>query len=458
MTNFTLTDRSVEFPNRYQLNPVEGENNTYDFVPVPGVVAAPGTPVNKALFDNYPYNFLDGVGMSARPLSAGMGELIAPKVGDVKLTTRTLGGKWLPCDGSAIDPAQYPELYKVLQVDMEKTEYGSADLGSDWTMVSGDPATDGTLWAVCVRSGYSCSILYTDNPAGEWKRIDVETGTSTLYARSFVYGNGYWVILVGEGNSSTVPYLLVTDDLAGNSWTKVECSFRYGGTEKMRLLRFTGGKFVIVSHNLYFHYAENPLGEWTVGTNRIAAASSPEWVAHGGTYWVVGYSSTDADSGHVSYTAYYCNNMPGGAWVRCTWGFASAKMNYVNGMWIAAYTTKVLYGATPAATPTTATVLSSDSLYSNVFYIKGKYWFVSATKLYYTETLGATLTEAEMITYRAASGPFFGASYGGGTIVINGAENVDSTSYTMFYYPSKLLPAISVTNCNAYILAERLDS
>ena len=43
-----MKDRVVQFPHRYQLVPVAGETNVYDFVPVPGVITEAGTPLNKA--------------------------------------------------------------------------------------------------------------------------------------------------------------------------------------------------------------------------------------------------------------------------------------------------------------------------------------------------------------------------------------------------------------------------
>ena len=48
-----VKDRSVQYPNRYQLTTVAGQSNTYDLTPVPGTIAEEGTPVNKALLDQY---------------------------------------------------------------------------------------------------------------------------------------------------------------------------------------------------------------------------------------------------------------------------------------------------------------------------------------------------------------------------------------------------------------------
>lgn len=42
-----MDDRSVEFPQRYQLKKVEGTDDIYDFIPVPGKIISEGTLINK---------------------------------------------------------------------------------------------------------------------------------------------------------------------------------------------------------------------------------------------------------------------------------------------------------------------------------------------------------------------------------------------------------------------------
>lgn len=43
-----MKDRVVEFPNRYRLVAVMGQDNVYDFEAVPGEINETGTPINKA--------------------------------------------------------------------------------------------------------------------------------------------------------------------------------------------------------------------------------------------------------------------------------------------------------------------------------------------------------------------------------------------------------------------------
>ena len=43
-----MIDRVVQYPHRYRAVPVAGQENVFDFVPVPGTVTSEGTPLNKA--------------------------------------------------------------------------------------------------------------------------------------------------------------------------------------------------------------------------------------------------------------------------------------------------------------------------------------------------------------------------------------------------------------------------
>lgn len=42
-----MKDRVVQYPHRYQLMPVSGQNGVYDLIPVPGTVTEAGTALNK---------------------------------------------------------------------------------------------------------------------------------------------------------------------------------------------------------------------------------------------------------------------------------------------------------------------------------------------------------------------------------------------------------------------------
>lgn len=62
-----MQDRNVQYPNRYKLTPVGGTTDIYDLTPVPGTVAAEGTPINKASLLKDATAALYGLGANAVP-------------------------------------------------------------------------------------------------------------------------------------------------------------------------------------------------------------------------------------------------------------------------------------------------------------------------------------------------------------------------------------------------------
>lgn len=51
-----IFDRVVEFPGRFRLRAVPGEDGVFDLVPIPGEVAEAGTPINRTLFHQVQYD------------------------------------------------------------------------------------------------------------------------------------------------------------------------------------------------------------------------------------------------------------------------------------------------------------------------------------------------------------------------------------------------------------------
>lgn len=75
-----MKDRIVQYPNRYQLVPVAGQNSVYDIQAVPGVVTEAGTPVNKgSLLSDTTDGLYGGVGT----VDAGLSKIWNKEVSDV---------------------------------------------------------------------------------------------------------------------------------------------------------------------------------------------------------------------------------------------------------------------------------------------------------------------------------------------------------------------------------------
>lgn len=62
-----MLDRSVQFPQRYQLKKVEGTEDIFDFIPAPGEVSAEGTLINKATLWKDATAALFGLGVDSVP-------------------------------------------------------------------------------------------------------------------------------------------------------------------------------------------------------------------------------------------------------------------------------------------------------------------------------------------------------------------------------------------------------
>lgn len=62
-----MTDRNVQYPQRYQLSKVEGTDDVYDLIPAPGEVEAEGTLINKATLLQDSTAALYGLGTDAVP-------------------------------------------------------------------------------------------------------------------------------------------------------------------------------------------------------------------------------------------------------------------------------------------------------------------------------------------------------------------------------------------------------
>jgi len=75
-----MTDRVVEFPNRFTLTPAPGQADTFDVTPAPGVVTETGTPINKGNLLSDATALALGLDPAADPTVDGALALLASRV------------------------------------------------------------------------------------------------------------------------------------------------------------------------------------------------------------------------------------------------------------------------------------------------------------------------------------------------------------------------------------------
>lgn len=124
-----MTDRNVQFPNRYQLVKVPGTDDIYDLTPAPGTITAEGTMINKATLLSDETAGLLGLPNTAVPDDAF--KTLNSAFNSMALKT-TLLNSWtsdgsilvIPVDGGALTSGRY--LLKI-----ESSDSGSLNLEAD---------------------------------------------------------------------------------------------------------------------------------------------------------------------------------------------------------------------------------------------------------------------------------------------------------------------------------------
>lgn len=107
-----MTDRNVQFPNRYQLVKVPGTDDIYDLTPAPGTITAEGTLINKATLLQDATAALYGLGTDAVPDEVFQ---FCVRPGAILwYAAQEAPPGYLICDGSVISRTDYSVLFSVI--------------------------------------------------------------------------------------------------------------------------------------------------------------------------------------------------------------------------------------------------------------------------------------------------------------------------------------------------------
>lgn len=167
-----MTDRNVQWPNRYQLTKVPGTDDIYDLTPAPGTITEEGTMINKATLLSDETAELLGLPNTAVPDDAfGALGSRAPVGSILWYTGENVPTGYLLCDGSAVSRTDYADLFSVVG-----TTFGAGDGSTTFNLpdlrakfIRGAGANNGytasfgqTQEATAAITGNPTAVLFTN--------------------------------------------------------------------------------------------------------------------------------------------------------------------------------------------------------------------------------------------------------------------------------------------------------
>ena len=184
-----MKDRVVEHPARYQLVPVAGTTDTFDLIPVPGVVTEEGDDISKAtLLEDDTVN----------------------NVGDIKQSVRTnLGDSFALCNGADYETTDYPLL---AAVDANPARWAVADAHHANAPVYGN--------GYYVYVGADAYLYYSTTLYGVYTKGAKWYYSNTNNSFSLHFINGYFVGICYDMNAYYV-YMAWTTTPTTSSMTAI---------------------------------------------------------------------------------------------------------------------------------------------------------------------------------------------------------------------------------------------
>lgn len=270
-------------------------------------------------------------------------------IGDLRTTIGAPSENWLPCDGSGVYSADYPELVPLLQANsvmMTRLSIPSAVYASGQSKYSQGAAYYNGTWVIA-GSGYGNSndlymptLYYTNDLYGQW--TEVRLAASGSYHISGVLYNPKMYRWIAYGykyvsNTECYPYIFHTSSLSG-TWFSVQLSsnpcklttgyyadnklvlmgrgcganntgygYAYISTTQtvsftevnfaasvsaVRGLCFGDGKWAFAEQSPNIWYADDPAGTWTKRSITSSSVYFEDMCYGDGTWCIVGWQSS----------------------------------------------------------------------------------------------------------------------------------------------------------------------
>lgn len=164
-----MTDRNVQFPNRYQLTKVPGTDDIYDLTPAPGTITAEGTMINKATLLSDETAELLGLPNTAVPDDAW--SKIVPAGSVFWIASTTIPSSFLMCDGSSLSTTDYAALFSAIGYTFggSGTQFNLPDLRA--AFIRGAGTQNG--YSATFGQSQEASAISTVFTSGQYKKVQI---------------------------------------------------------------------------------------------------------------------------------------------------------------------------------------------------------------------------------------------------------------------------------------------
>ena len=362
-----MKDRTPKYPGRVKLEPVAGQTNIFDMTRADEPDDT-GTPFNtRTMLQDSTGRFLKLP--YANPLVDDalrhMPDRIEP-IGTVKTSPAlSLGDAWLPCDGSQVTFAEYPQLCQLLRSTVGGTEWQSATVGTtpEFLSMSRSVKFKGK-WYVAggyrrkpnnsIANYYTFSIAMADQIEGPYSIV----ATKTVEGYSIGAFSGE---TIGEVKiqlaASDERIVAIMDDGFNQS---------AHGDSEMTVF------FVAISSDGETWTSKKLLYPSDLPSNSSYTIPFTQEFDTDGTYWMFPVGQFIVYTLDPTLTTWQCEEV---TYLNMS---PSPRLRCINGTWILIIGSHVFAATTPSSF---GTVLYGDydDYSTNITYYSGRYWFLSRT-------------------------------------------------------------------------------